>query len=792
MNALRRRWKTITLAAAILTMLPFVTLLTWAALTSLPAELRDAPRMGSIEVRDRDGRLLRETRDGDGTRSRFVPLAETGLARDAVLAAEDRRFYRHHGVDPIAVLRAVVSNVRRLRVVSGASTITMQLARTLRPHEKTLFGKLSEMALAIRIDAEVPKDRVLEEYLNRVSFGPNMRGIAAASHAYFGKAPKDLSLAEAALLAGVVRGPTLYAPDRSPERAKARRAFVLARMRQDGVLDEDRFTQANGEPVATVSIRPAFGAPHFVDGLVKSASAKRLLATTLDGRLQRETETVVRVVLDRLAERHVTAAAVVVLDNETREVLAYVGSPDVFDASRLGANDGVVAKRQPGSALKPFLYALAMETHGFTPATVLPDIPLLVPSGGGTWAPHNYDSVFHGPVRLREALGSSLNVPAAWTIGQVGTGRFLDRLRALGFDTLTESPEFYGPALALGDGEVRLIALTNAYATLARGGLHRAPRMLRAIDDAPVSRMGEVRVFPAHVAAMVVDALKDRNARIPAFGDATPFDFPYEVAAKTGTSKGFRDNWALGFSSAVTVGVWVGNFDGSPMQEVSGITGAGPIFQGVMEAAMRTRAPSPLVIAHDETFVPVELCALSGHRATPMCPGRVKESLPESVARSLPFDTWHVAVRIDRRNGLRAGPGCSAAETESRIYERLPPEYVAWATAAKRPLYPESSPLCPAEESGPAPSSIVRLRAPLDGSKWVLDPERPANAQKVEVEVVAPPGANEVDLFADGLRVATLKRPFVYDWTPILGAHAFVAVVKGLPPSQPVRLEVRD
>ncbi len=816
----RKRAKWVALVVAILTLLPPAAIVVASYFVELPQELLEGPPSTSIWILDRDGHLLREARADDGTRARWVPLDELGpTAISAMIAAEDRRFRSHHGVDAIAVLRAIGSGVWHRRIVSGASTITMQLARTLRPRPRTLAGKVREMVLALRIERSVSKDRILEEYANRVPFGPNLRGIGAASEAFLAKRPKDLSIAEAALLAGIVRGPSVYAPDKHPTAAKARRAVVLARMEATGAITAEQRAIADGEPIAAVRAHPAFGAPHFVQGLISGAlhgqqpgladTAKGGVAafeTTIDASLQREAEATVRVTLERLRERNVTAASVIVIEHATGDVLAWVGSPDVFDQARLGANDGVLAKRQPGSALKPFLYALAIETKGFLPSTVLPDVPLTIATPGGAWTPLNYDGKHHGPVRLREALASSLNVPAAWTIREVGVAPFLDRLHALGFASLTEAAEHYGPALSLGAGEVRLVELANAYATLARAGLHRPLRLARAVVPRAGGRVElepapETRVMPAVAGALVTDVLKDRKARMLSFGDVTALDFPFDVAAKTGTSKGFRDNWALGSSSAVTVGVWVGNFDGSPMHEVSGISGAGPIFQAVMEAAMRKRAPAPIAIAAtgsaamigDERLVSVEVCALSGARASTSCPHRHRDWAPEAAVDTMPTCDWHVPLRIDRRNGLRAGPACAAHETETRVYERLPPEYLAWATAAKRPLVPESSPFCPAADDGSGvafASTGLAIRAPLDGTKLVIDPERPRDAQVLDVEVVAPPSVTEVVLRVDGVRFATAKRPFVFAWPIVEGKHALV-VQAGTLESPPVRVEVR-
>ena len=293
-----------------------------------------------------------------------------------------------------------------------------------------------------------------------------------------------------------------------------------------------------------------------------------------------------------------SAAALLVVDNASGDVLAYVGSPDFFSERALGQNDGARALRQPGSTLKPFVYAAAMQELGMTAATLLPDVELHLPTPDGDYSPHNYDGRYHGPVRLREALASSLNVPAVYAAHRVGPGRVLDALRAFGFSSLEAGAEHYGAAIALGDGEVRLSELAAAYATLARGGIAhtvavRAPRGARRRPDGhalPERRAGACSI--ARLAAVLGDVLADDAARSSAFGRQSVLELPFPVAVKTGTSKGFRDNWTVGYTREITVAVWVGNFDGRPLRGSSGVTGAGPLFREAMLAAMRGREPA--------------------------------------------------------------------------------------------------------------------------------------------------------------------------------------------------------
>jgi penicillin-binding protein 1C len=394
-----------------------------AAMTPLPAALREGGGYGaSIRFVDREGALLREVRaDGDGARALWVSDDEVGAnVRAAIIAAEDKRFESHLGVDPAAVVRAAVTSILRRRVVSGASTLTMQLARVVSPHPRTLRGKLAEMAMAVRIEASLDKRAILEQYENRAPFGEGVRGVGAASRLYFDKPPRDLSLAEAATLAALPRGPAYYSMTRHPERVLRRRDRILGRMRDRGAIREDERARAASEPLTLQLGKGGLGAPHLVEALLAGTLDPALPAlrgradrveTTVDRALQREVEVAARDVLAPLAKRNVTAASVLVVDNATGEVLAYVGSPRLDDAAHGGWNDGVRARRQPGSTLKPFIYGLAMEDLGWTPATLLTDVETHLETRGGAYAPRNYDERFHGPVRLREVSGRSARTP---------------------------------------------------------------------------------------------------------------------------------------------------------------------------------------------------------------------------------------------------------------------------------------------------------------------------------------------------------------------------------------------
>ncbi len=762
-----------------------------AALTPLPKAL-DVHRAGgtygpSIQVLDRNGDLLREVRaDDDGARAVWVPLDEMGAnAIDAVIAAEDRRFGEHIGVDPSATLRAIGSSLKARRVVSGASTITMQLARVVEPHPRTFRGKLGEMAMAVRIEASLSKREILEQYMNRAPFGERVRGIGAASRYFFDKPPRELSLAEAATLASIPRGPSYYSLTKHPERVLRRRDRVLDRMLANGAIDREQHGRAKAEPLTLQIGKGGFGAPHLVDALLSGTLDPSLpplrgtaarIETTVDRSLEREVELAASEIVRSLDKKHVTAASVLVVDNASGDILAYVGSPRWDDDARLGKNDGVRALRQPGSTLKPFVYGLAMEELGWTPATVLPDVELHLDTPRGPYSPRNYDERFHGPVRLREALASSYNVPAVFAANEVGVSRVLDRLHAVGLSSLDESPEFYGPAVALGDGEVRLYDLVNAYATLARGGIARPLRAVRG--GAPGE---ERRVMPAAQAEMITDILRDRTARVSAFGDHSALDLPFEVAAKTGTSKGYRDNWTVGYTNEVTVGVWVGNFDGSAMTKVSGITGAAPLFALAMSAAMRGREHAGEADSHDHGDTErVSVCALSGGHPGPGCTHTVTEIVPKGKAIAQAC-TMHETVKIDIRNGLRATPSCPAEVVRARVFERFDGPFAAWAHASGRsenaaPL--EESPLCPKSFGWKSVAKGGVIRYPHDGARFAVDPDRPLGAQSIPLKVDAPQ-SSAVAIYVDGHLAGRSQGGSPVYWGLVRGAHAIALEVDG-------------
>ena len=593
-----------------------------------------APGAGVVRFVDRAGLPLGTVLAREGEHAVYVPLSAVAPHfLTTIVAVEDARFARHHGVDALALARAAAQVVGHGRIVSGGSTITMQLARLRYDLPRTLWGKLREIVLALRIEAGTPKDRILEAYVNALPMGGNLVGVEAGARTYFGVPASDLDWAQAAMLAALPNDPVALDPYVHRAALERRQRAMLAYLAARGVIGADQARAALDEQLALVPRREGVGdASQLLFRLAASAprSGGRV-RTTIDRDLQRYVENAAQEVVAALGERSVHDAAAIVVDNATGDVLAYLGSPDYFDARSLGRNDGVTALRQPGSTLKPFLYELAFERRTIRPATILEDVPTAyaIP-GAQIYAPADYSGQFEGPVRPRIALADSLNVPAVRTLSAVGVATFQSRLRTLGFAHLDKPADYYGLGLTLGSGEVTLEELARAYATVARGG---RPLRLRYRDTDPRAVTGRLRIGDEATWELVTDMLSDAHARARAFGVASLLRLPFPSAVKTGTSSDFRDTWTVGFTRDYTVAAWVGNFDGAPMQRITGVTGAAPLWNRIMLHLAETREPGPF--APPRGFARRAICATTGALPDPSCESVVSEWLDAGDRRTL-------------------------------------------------------------------------------------------------------------------------------------------------------------
>ena len=537
---------------------------------------------------DRHGEVIHELRlDPKVRRLDWVPLSEISPAfTHTVVRAEDKRFWNHAGVDWWAMGNAAVDSLLS-RKTRGASTLSMQVAAMLQPKLKakgarrTVGQKWDQIQAARDLEQHWSKPQILEAYLNLSTFRGEVQGIGAASRALFGKQPSGLDERESLLLAVLLRGPN------APPAKIAERACALAHIMEPPQSCEGLPTLAEAQLSGVPNLVPAAAlAPHVARALL--SPEVRRATSTLDGTLQAFALHAAQRQLNALDGKNVADAAVVVLDNASGEVLAYVGNAGAESSARFV--DGVRAPRQAGSTLKPFLYGLAIERKLLTAASLLDDSPVNLTTPSGLYVPQDYDHDFKGLVSVRTALSSSLNVPAVRTLMLMATDDFVDRLRAFGFESITEDGDYYGFSLALGSAEVSLLQLANAYRALAAGGV------LSAVYLTPGQHAAGKRVMDAAAAYIVTDILADRSARSVTFGLSNPLATRFWSAVKTGTSKDMRDNWCVGFSSRYTVAVWVGNFDGSAMWDVSGVTGAAPLWLELMSFLHQdvpSTAPAP-------------------------------------------------------------------------------------------------------------------------------------------------------------------------------------------------------
>jgi penicillin-binding protein 1C len=738
----------------------------WAARVPYDRAALDFADVASVRVVARDGATLRVLVGGGGTRAEWVALQDISPRLvQATLAAEDRRFLHHMGIDPLSTAAAVWKNLCARRYVRGGSTLTQQLAGMLWPEPRTLPGKLREAVRAVRLEADLSKDEILEQYLNRVPCGPGAQGVAVACARYFGRTAGSVDAAQAATLAALPKAPGRYTSDSARGALKARRDRILAAMARHGDVQTDECARAQAAPVELRRDAAPFAAPHFSDWVLETRPQAlrraRRIETTLDPALQAEIEGIVATELEQLRGQGVGQIAAVVLGVEGGEVLAMVGSPAWGDPNA-GQVNGALAPRQPGSALKPFLYAAAFAS-GVSPADLMADVPLhLLDASGADVAPRNYDSEFHGPVRAREALASSFNVPAVRLQQEIGTERVLSCMRRAGLESLSQDADFYGLGLTLGVGEVTLLDLANAYAGLARGGVWREPVTVRGASDAnsrpiPLPRPAERRWLDPETAFLVADVLADDAARIPGLGAHSALDLPFPVAVKTGTSTDYRNSWCIGFTRDHVVGIWAGNFDGSPIFGLAGVRCAGPVFREVMTRVV-ARGSRPWEAAPPRGWTRRPVCALSGAVPGEACGGAVLEWFAPGAYEKRSTCTFH---------SLLDGKPCVV----------WPPEYVEWAhehdqdTANARSTGDMASRGNRIER---AEGSVgARIVSPQEGSVYYRDPRL---AQDGGIRFAAQVPEPSAGWILDGRRLVPPDPGGALFWRPEPGEHVLELV----------------
>ncbi len=764
-------------------------------------QLQAGLALPSTRIYDRNGQLLYEILPPEWGRNTAIPLEDIPAhCVDAVIATEDANFYSHPGVDVVGIARALWINLRGGEILAGGSTITQQVARNLlldpeQRAERSLHRKLREAILALRLQTAYSKEDILALYLNQSYFGNLAYGIEGAARAYFGKNSQELSLAECALLAGIIQSPGIYDPLTRLEITQERQALVLGLMAQYGYITQEEAEVAQDDDLQFASTPFPIKAPHFVMAVwqqLQEQYPEQLynggleVTTTVDLDWQEQAEAIVQSQLLRLNEPRQAGqipanahnTALVALDPFTGQVLTMLGSPDYFDETIDGALNAAMAPRQPGSALKPFTYAAAMNPalpEPWTAATLILDVETpFITRRLQSYTPANFGLVEHGPALLREALASSFNIPAVVALEHVGIPTFVQLLADAGVTTLAENPNI-DLAITLGGGEVRLLDLTQAYSIFANGGYRVDPAFILKVSDHAGNTLYEWsppvlsrRVLDERVAYLITHILSDNEARIPSFGPNSALNIGRPAAAKTGTTTDYRDNWVVGYTPNLVVGVWVGNADNTPMRDITGVSGAAPIWNMFLRRVLLGQPE--LTFVEPPGLVRTEVCALSGLRPTPACTLRRTELFIDGT-QPTQDDTFYQTFTIDSATGYLADADTPVERRTQQVFIVLPQEARDWGIRNGLRQPPLQAPV-----ARPDAAQGLRLLEPDPYTVFQISPVTPAETQRLRLTVGAPAGTQAVTYWMDGESLGTVTdEPWALWWQLAPGQHELVA-----------------
>jgi len=698
-------------------------------------------------ILDRNGYLLSFTRQ-NRLNPQIIPLFNVpGVLADAFIFAEDKRFYSHQGVDWLARASACIDNIKTGGIFRGASTITEQCVRIIHPRPRTFFTRWVETFEAYILEHSFSKDEILEFYLNQVPYSHRCRGVVQAANLYFSRSLDTLDLNEILALAVIIRAPSFLNPHnqkpKSKKGLKQRIRWLANRLEENDLITKTESSNI----LLPKSLRPPSpaDAPHFVRHIkkrfAKEFRSNHKLLTTLDLHLQSKFYHLLRESLKNLKNKHVKNSAILVLNHQTDDILAWVNGSDFFSFETGSRIDAVTTPRQPGSALKPFLYSSALK-NGYTSATVIPDIPLTHSVGHGVHSFRNYSSRYYGPVRLRCALGNSLNTTAIRVINDIGVSRFLETLHDLGFQSLDKNIVHYGEGMALGNGEVTLFELVRAYSVLARSGIYREPRFL-----IPETRdRNERRIFSKQICSIISHILSDPSARALEFGAGNLFELPVQTAIKTGTSTDYRDAWAIGYNYKYTVGVWMGNLDYTPTNKITGSRGPALVLRSVFHELNKGQTTYPLF--HSRSLTTKKICSISGMLASRNCPGVTKEWFRNEHTPKQTCN-WH-------RN------------QQGQTITHYPHKYMDWLQH-----FPGYS--IPATLDTLIPPSIepsIHMVQPAQGLHLALDPRIPDELERFRFIIKSNYPIKKIDWFLDNIFLSTTgPNTHQYLWKPIRGRH---------------------
>ena len=728
-------------------------------------------------IYSRDGRLLNCFASYDHFWRKPIRIDKISLNLiKSVIACEDRWFYYHPGFNPVSLVSAAIADLKSGRIIRGGSTITMQIARMMEPKARTIKNKLFEICRAVQLEMHYSKNELLEIYFNLVPYGGNIEGVGAATYFYFGKSPEQLTLSEAAILTAIPTSPNQFRPDLVPDNCRFRRDRILEYLHKEDVISSTEYAGAKDEEIPNRRTNRPFLAPQFCQSMLSLYTSGSDIHTTIDYQKQSLCERLAYTHQQALIEKGIYNLAVVVLDNKTGDVLAVVGSPDFVDSVHSGQINGIMARRSPGSALKPFIYALGFETGEITPDSRIDDIPVTYAG----YIPENYDEEYHGVVPVTEALIQSLNVPAVNLTKRVGLQKFYDLLKSAGMGSLEKKYYEYGLPLVLGGCEVTLLELSNMYATLAREGNYRPVRMLK--DD----RIDKGRQILSEETCYIISGIL-ANLQRTEMNSSWEFtkDQP-TIAWKTGTSYGRKDAWTIGYNPQYTVGVWAGNFSGQGTPYLVGVEVASPlmfaIFREVTKGTeLKWFEPPPGIGFR-------EVCTISGMVPNGSCPATKQESYIIQVSDATPCDI-HKIVTIDHRSGHMLCRACSysAHKIDTVVVEQWPARLSNWllSQGLTKPL-PQHNPYCTGILADDAPVII----SPEKNGVYELLAATPLEFQKILFKASAALGSNRIHWFLDNKLYATSEGGSQLFYLPESGAHRLMCV-DDLGRSSQISFEVR-
>lgn len=717
----------------------------------------------STVIQAQDGQVLRIFTARDEMWRVHTDFREISLLHQRlVLAYEDQWFYWHPGINPIAIFRAAITNFKAGRVLVGGSTITMQIARMIERKPRNVTAKIIEAFRALQLELNFSKNELLEIYFNLAPYGGNIEGVGAAAALYFGKLPAALSIGEIALLTALPNSPTFLRPDKHPEAALAARNKVLHRLRNANVITQSQLADALSEPVPAHRRPVPFLAPHFCDYLKQKYPNSSALKTTLDLRMQTICQNSLTEYIRGLQSKEITNGAVVVIDNATHRVKALVGSADFFNAAHAGQVNGAVAPRSPGSALKPFVYALALDAGLISQKSILEDVP--VDYAG--YEPENYDARYHGVVTVEQALAQSLNVPAVNLTATLKDQSLYALLKKARFTSLNHPENYYGLPIILGGCEVKLLELCALYASLANQGKFFPAKIL--VEDTLAS---PTRLFSSEAAFIITEILtRHERPDLPTAWEFT-LNLP-KVAWKTGTSYGHKDAWSVGFTPDLTIGVWVGNFSGKGVPELVGADAAAPLLFDLFNAFGGPQAsgwfemPPGLGVR--------SVCALSGMPVSDICPAAIEEFYIPGVSPSTKC-TIHQKIAIDKLTGHSLCPHCRQnRDFEEKIFARWPSKLATWMARNGYPIdkIPSHLPQCTSLVHGAPPS----IRSPSADCDYVLREGVDPEFQKILLDASVANDVRKIYWFFDGTLLHTCSPKDKVFYLPTPGRHKLVCM----------------